>query len=90
MAEGVPVVASLEGTIPEIVIEGENGFLVEKGNGAGFADKILQLLKDEGLRRRISVANRTRFETSYAPEAYGRRMVETFRMIDKEEHARQR
>jgi glycosyltransferase involved in cell wall biosynthesis len=82
MAEGVPVVASEEGTIPETLIEGENGFLAKKGDAAGFAEKILSLLRNEALRRKMSAANRQRFEAVYTQDQYGRKMIRAFQDID--------
>ena len=49
MACGRPVVASRDGGIPEIIEEGLTGYLVEVGDCAGFADKVLQLLADRDL-----------------------------------------
>lgn len=78
MAEGVPVVASKEGTIPEIVVDGQTGFLCEKGNAEDFAQKIFQLLSDDTLRKKMSQKSRVRFESFYNLERYGKRMVEVF------------
>jgi len=57
MAAGLPIVATNVGGIPEIVTDGENGFLTESKNSKQLAEKILLLLKDESLRRRISENN---------------------------------
>jgi len=46
---GVPIVASKSGGIPEIVQDGENGFLVEAGDISGFHEKILQLLENKNM-----------------------------------------
>jgi glycosyltransferase involved in cell wall biosynthesis len=81
MAEGVPIVASREGTIPEIVLEGENGFLCEKGRPEEFAAKVRQILNDEPLRHRISAANRKRFEDQYSLVRYGQAMIDVFEKI---------
>ena len=78
MAEGVPVVASREGAAPEIIADGQTGFLCEKGNAEEFAQKILQLLLDDALREKMSVDSRARFESFYNLEQYGKRMIETF------------
>ena len=78
MAEGVPVVASREGTIPEIVVDGQTGFLCEKGKADDFAQKIIQFLSDDTLRKKMSVDSRARFESFYNPEQYGKRMVDVF------------
>lgn len=51
--KGTPVVASNVGGIPLQVIDGENGYLLKPNDYAGFAKKIIKLLKDEELRTRL-------------------------------------
>lgn len=46
MAAGVPVVATKVGGIPEVVRDGETGFLVEPGDHEGLARKIIMILQD--------------------------------------------
>ncbi len=53
MATGVPVVSTDVGFMREIIIPGTTGFLAEPGNPWDLADKILMLLRDEDLRRRL-------------------------------------
>lgn len=47
--KGTPVVSSNIGGIPLQVTDGENGFLVEVGDKKGFAERIIQLLKNPEL-----------------------------------------
>jgi len=47
--KGTPVVTSNIGGIPLQVIDGENGFLVEISDKKGFAERIIQLLKNPDL-----------------------------------------
>ena len=56
MAFAKPIVASNTGGIPELVQEGENGFLVPPGDSTIAASRILQLLRDECLRRKMGAA----------------------------------
>ena len=50
---GVPAVASKVGGTPEIVVDGETGYLVEAGDVERYADRLRRLLEDESLRRRM-------------------------------------
>lgn len=51
--KGTPVVSSNIGGIPLQVTDGENGFLVEVGDKKGFAEKIIQLLKNPELTEQM-------------------------------------
>lgn len=53
-----PVVVSCQGGLVEIVTEGETGYRVPPGDSGALADKILLLLRDEGLRRRMGERGR--------------------------------
>lgn len=58
LAMGVPCVAfDLDGA-PEVVIDGETGFLTRPGDEVGLADAIVRLLKDPELRSRMGAAGR--------------------------------
>jgi glycosyltransferase involved in cell wall biosynthesis len=62
MACGVPVVALRSGGMPEIVRDGRDGFLVTTGDTAGIADAALKIMKNEGLRSRLSESAQERAE----------------------------
>lgn len=53
MASGVAVVASRHAAIPEIVLDGDTGFLSDEREPESIAAGIAQLLNDDELRRRI-------------------------------------
>jgi glycosyltransferase involved in cell wall biosynthesis len=53
MAAGLPVISTPQGAIPDMVIDGVNGFLVPPGDPAAIAEKVVLLLKDEPLRLRM-------------------------------------
>jgi len=63
MASGLPIVATDVGGIPEIISDGENGFLIHPKNSKQLAKKIILLLKNENLRSRISKNNLLKVET---------------------------
>ncbi|TRY28174.1 N-acetyl-alpha-D-glucosaminyl L-malate synthase BshA [Brevibacillus sp. LEMMJ03] len=54
MACGVPVVTTNAGGLPEVVPDGECGFLLPVGDVAGMAERTVRLLTDPDLYRRLS------------------------------------
>jgi colanic acid/amylovoran biosynthesis glycosyltransferase len=53
MASGLPVVSTMIGGIPEMVIENETGFLVRAGDAIALAGAIERLFDETGLARRL-------------------------------------
>lgn len=51
---GLPCVVSAVGDLPDLVVEGVNGFLVQNQDSATFAEKIGALLRDGALLERMS------------------------------------
>ncbi|SOD02662.1 N-acetyl-alpha-D-glucosaminyl L-malate synthase BshA [bacterium JGI 053] len=66
MASGVPVIASRAGGLPEVVDDGENGFLAPVGDVEAMADGAVHILRDREIWRRFSEA-----AVSSAAERYG-------------------
>jgi len=66
LACGVPVVASAVGGLPEVIDDGEVGFLRPVGDIAAMAEAVGRLLDDEPLRRRFGTAGRRLAETRFA------------------------
>jgi glycosyltransferase involved in cell wall biosynthesis len=58
MASGLPVVATKVRGLPEIIEDGQNGFLVEPKNPNEIAEKVCLLLEDAELRERVSRNNK--------------------------------
>lgn len=62
MSSGVPVVASDRGSIPELVSDGEVGFVCSPERPAVIVERLLTLLRDPALRVRFGAAGRERVE----------------------------
>ena len=53
MGAGLPVVASRVGGVPDLVLEGETGFMIPPDDVEKYAEKILLLLKNDQLRQEL-------------------------------------
>jgi colanic acid/amylovoran biosynthesis glycosyltransferase len=65
LACGVPVIASRLTGIPEIVDDGENGYLVEPGDAPALSAAMERLLEDPSLRARFGAAARAKAERCF-------------------------
>lgn len=73
-AMGIPVIATRVGGVPEAVIEGKTGILVEPQDSAGLADAIIRLLKDAPLRERMGKEGRRAAVENYSTDIMSKRM----------------
>ena len=65
MACGVPVIASDAGGLPEVVVEGETGFLCPIGDVEAMASRAITLLNDKSMHREFSEAAVHRVRTTF-------------------------
>ncbi len=72
LALGVPVVASRVDGLAEIVVDGSTGYLVTPGDPAALADRLILLLRDDDLRRRLGANARQRFLDVFSSGGIGR------------------
>ena len=63
-----PVVATRVGGVPDVVRDGEDGFLVEAGATGDLADRLGRLARDPALRARMGKKGRERVLPRYAVE----------------------
>lgn len=69
-----PVIAGDHGGAPEVVEDGVTGYLVSHADAAATADRVIRLLKDEVLNRRMGLAGRKRVEDHFTFEHFRRRI----------------
>ena len=62
MASGLPVVASDRGSIPEVLVDGEGGFLCDPTRLELFVNRLDRLLGDSALRAKLGAANAERVD----------------------------
>jgi glycosyltransferase involved in cell wall biosynthesis len=66
LAAELPVVATRVGGVPDVVRDGEDGFLVDAGATDDLADRLAQLARDPALRARMGKQGRERVLPRYA------------------------
>ncbi|MGH7229130.1 MAG: glycosyltransferase [Nitrospiraceae bacterium] len=66
LAMGLPVVSTTVGSIPDVVLDGETGFVVPPCDAEALTDRIELLLKDHALRARLGARSRALVERSYS------------------------
>jgi glycosyltransferase involved in cell wall biosynthesis len=66
LASGRPVVATRVGGVPDVVRDGEDGFLVEAGDVEAMADRLALLAADPGLSARLGETGRARVLPRYS------------------------
>jgi colanic acid/amylovoran biosynthesis glycosyltransferase len=78
-ASGLPVVATRHAGIPEMVVDGETGFLVEERDVEGMARHMTRLVLEPGLAAELGHAGRRRMQESFSIDARIARLWEIVR-----------
>jgi glycosyltransferase involved in cell wall biosynthesis len=75
MSMARPVVGSRSGGISETIVDGETGFLVERGDTTALADRVARLLLDSELCRRMGEAGRRHVVARFDGSQYAARLL---------------
>jgi glycosyltransferase involved in cell wall biosynthesis len=86
MACARPVVGTRTGGIPEVVVDGETGYLVPPRDHDAMARAIIALLKDEGLRTRMGTAGLARARTLFSAERMVQETVRVYQRVATGRH----
>ena len=81
MSYGVPVVASTVGGIPEVVRDGQDGYLAELGDIAAMTAHVLRLLADPQLRSDMGKRAKERATQTFAEEPIVDQYLEVYRRV---------
>lgn len=79
MGYGIPVVATRVGGNPELVVEGETGYLVPVNNRSLLADRIVKLLVNPELRRSMGEEGRRRIDRKFRMRDVANQYLEVYK-----------
>ena len=81
MACEVPVVVSKVGGLPEVVTDGREGFLVDPKDIDGMAQRSIEILSDDALRREMGRNGRQTARARFCSDEIVRRYEDYYRKI---------
>ncbi|QWV92766.1 glycosyltransferase family 4 protein [Geomonas oryzisoli] len=76
MARRVPVVATKVGGLPEVVVDGEGGFCTERDDVDSYAAHVINLLRDEKLRKEQGEKGFSRYLQHFTAQRMAREYAE--------------
>ena len=81
MSYGLPVISTKVGSVPEVITDGVEGYLIEPGDIESLADRIFRLGQDVALRKRMGKAARERIERCYSLDVVVKRLIQVYEEI---------
>ncbi|WP_349400305.1 glycosyltransferase [Clostridium perfringens] len=85
MAYGLPIISTSIGSIPKIITENKNGFLINPGDINDLTEKIIILLKDKELRKFMSRNNKKCIDENYSMEKSMEDIFSVYKEVIKDE-----
>ena len=83
MMFGLPVISTDEGGIPDIVKDGETGFIVDKQNPKKLAEKIKHLIDNPEKASLMGEKGKEKFKREYTLSHFEQNMIEILAKILK-------
>ena len=87
MACARPVVATSVGGIPEVVVDGETGFLVPPRDPEALAAAIGRLISDRGLREKMGAAGLARVQSAFSAEHMVRNTLRVYERVVRSDNS---
>lgn len=73
-----PCVTFDVGAARDIVVDEETGIVIDPPDSAAFADAVLRILRDDGLRARLAAGARRRIESTFDMALVAQRLIEVY------------
>jgi len=74
-AAGIPVIATRHAGIPDVILDGTTGLLVDEHDVDGMAEKIIELIENKELAIKLGKAGKERVKNNFSMERH-LRMIE--------------
>jgi glycosyltransferase involved in cell wall biosynthesis len=81
LRSSLPVIATSEGGIPDIVEDGINGFLIKKNDSFALANYLQTLLSNSELRRQMGMIGRSKYEFSFSFDSFENNLVANLKFL---------
>jgi glycosyltransferase involved in cell wall biosynthesis len=81
LAAGLPVIATPVGAIPDFIKDGINGFLVQPHSPGQLAEKLMLLLRDAGIRKKMADVNIQLAEKEFDVKVVSNRLEQLYEML---------
>ena len=81
MEIGKPIVASRIGGIPELIADGENGYLYKADDINELKEKLTLLLDDDDKVNRFAQKSRDLYESYYSPDSYYNELIKIYNKV---------
>ena len=81
MARGIPNISTRIAAIPEVIRDGENGFLIEPGDVSALAGRIQTLCADRALRKKMREAAWREISENFSLARHMETLLENLRML---------
>jgi glycosyltransferase involved in cell wall biosynthesis len=81
MAYGNPILGTRVGGIPELIDEGESGFLVDRGDSVAMADRILSLVRKPELRLQMGQAGKKKVAEKFDLERSVSQLIRSYGIL---------
>ncbi len=78
---GTPVVATKVGGIPEVVLDGHTGYLTGYGDWDEMREKVLELIEDPRLAKKMGMAGREHVERNFSSEIIVNRLEKIYKEL---------
>ncbi len=81
MQFGLPIITTDEGAIPNIVVDGQTGFIIPQKNIQMLADKLELLIINKDLRLSLGLAGKKKYENEYTISHFEKTFTNIFNQI---------